>query len=461
MFCVTAPNRCNSWPSICTEECTQDATIGQSPWSAPVLFVEKKIILDLLPTARHPASGTTRGDVQLKHNTWAESGYTVLVIPDKQWVKAAAEGEEGKSKSKWIKGKVEQLHKQFYIQNAGVQDSEVQTLLMSLKLGKTGINTDALNRLTALPVANQKRALQKFRNTRRDWVKNDSAWLIGIIKDQRGAEEQSKPAESEQTDPEAAQTAMVSRPKEGWNREGRSLQQVKVGERLSGKVTNIWKDRVWVDVGLQKDASFIWKGDIKEISVGQTFRTIKVKRVDQKRDWVEVEPIIARNRSQSASPRFPLSNRPVGGWKHQEGKLLAELQIGETVTGKVTNVLRDRVWVNIGAEADVTFTKPKEEKLRVGDTVTGTIVEIDLKRRINNVKKEIVRIKRKAFTAPVLPAEQPQVSPPVSLAVETGSPAEPVATPKLMESVRASLSKAESMGGSYVPFVPWNLLDRR
>lgn len=35
----------------------------------------------------------------------------------------------------------------------------------------------------------------------------------------------------------------------------------------------------------------------------------------------------------------------------------------------------------------MTFTKPKEEKLRVGDTVTGTIVEIDLKRRINNVKK--------------------------------------------------------------------------
>lgn len=126
-----------------------------------MLFVEKKIILDLLPTARHPASGTTRGDVQLKHNTWAESGYTVLVIPDKQWVKAAAEGEEGKSKSKWIKGKVEQLHKQFYIQNAGVQDSEVQTLLMSLKLGKTGINTDALNRLTALPVANQSLGQQK------------------------------------------------------------------------------------------------------------------------------------------------------------------------------------------------------------------------------------------------------------------------------------------------------------
>ena len=31
--------------------------------------------------------------------------------------------------------------------------------------------------------------------------------------------------------------------------------KVKVGERLSGKVTNIWKSRVWVDIGLEKDAS--------------------------------------------------------------------------------------------------------------------------------------------------------------------------------------------------------------
>lgn len=38
------------------------------------------------------------------------------------------------------------------------------------------------------------------------------------------------------------------------------LAEVKVGERLSGKVTNIWKDRVWVDVGLQKDASQLVEG---------------------------------------------------------------------------------------------------------------------------------------------------------------------------------------------------------
>ena len=33
------------------------------------------------------------------------------------------------------------------------------------------------------------------------------------------------------------------------------MDAVKKGQRLSGKVTNIWKDRVWVDVGLVKDAS--------------------------------------------------------------------------------------------------------------------------------------------------------------------------------------------------------------
>ena len=55
------------WPQI-KKSC--DPWAWGSPWSAPILLVHKKMILDLLPTARHPASGKTRGDLTLKHNTW-------------------------------------------------------------------------------------------------------------------------------------------------------------------------------------------------------------------------------------------------------------------------------------------------------------------------------------------------------------------------------------------------------
>eukprot|EP00435_Cladocopium_sp_Y103_P073825 s497_g45.t1 len=87
-------------PQLKGEDCEADAQIGQSPWRAPVLFAKKKIILDVLPTARHPASGKTRGDLMLKHHTWAETGHTVLVIPDAEWPSASSDSSE---LLKWIK----------------------------------------------------------------------------------------------------------------------------------------------------------------------------------------------------------------------------------------------------------------------------------------------------------------------------------------------------------------------
>ncbi|CAJ1396098.1 unnamed protein product [Effrenium voratum] len=51
--------------------------------------------------------------------------------------------------------------------------------------------------------------------------------------------------------------------------------------------------------------------------------------------------------------------------------------------------------------------------------------------------------------------------PPVALAASNaGAKEAQVASAGLLESLRASVRKAEKMGGSYVPFVPWNLVNR-
>eukprot|EP00434_Breviolum_minutum_P006448 symbB.v1.2.005692.t1/scaffold334.1/size226555/15 len=398
------------------EECEAEAQIGQSPWKAPILFNQKKIILDLLPTARHPASGKTRGDLMLKHNTWAEHGYTVLVIPDAEWDKQMPDGQ--KSSLKWIKDKVSQLQKQMILQNADLQnggfDEEVTKQLMQLELGPRGINTDGLKRLSQLSVDNQKRVITKYKRTLLDNVKNPTAWLFGIIK---------KEEQIPQTTPtEETASAVVRRPEKGWSHDGRGLDQVREGELLMGKVTNIMGDRVWVDIGLVKDGSFIYKGDVKSLKPGKIFRNLKVSRVDRKREWVEVEPKVLAATTIPDSPPVPLAKKPSGGWGHKEGKLLAEYQLGTPVEGQVTNVLYDRVNA-------LTSTAPTAAPA----------------------------------AAPVAaPAAAPSTTPVVAVAELAAEHAgdHQQAPSGVMDSVRASLDKAERMGGSYVPFVPWNLLDK-
>lgn len=371
------------------EDCEADAQIGQSPWRAPVLFAKKKIILDVLPTARHPASGKTRGDLMLKHHTWAETGHTVLVIPDAEWPSASSDSGDGEL-LKWIKEKVDQLHKKMYLQHDGL-DKKVQEVLLKVELGDRGINSQGLERLAGLPSRNQMDAINKYRASLKDSVKNPTAWLIGIIKEQEKLLAKKEPATSS-PEPSSASTdsttAAVGRPKDGWQHEGRGLDQVRVGEQLMGKVTNIYRDRVWVDVGLIKDGSFLYKGNLDSLKVGQLFRNLKVSRVDLQRNWVELQPPkVPKERPVAASPAVPLAKKPAGGWGHKGGTLLAELQVGSSVTGKVTNVLHDRVWVDVGAESDATFKKSPEKTFKVGDVVSGEVSYIDLK-----TDKKIVRM---------------------------------------------------------------------
>lgn len=102
------------------KDCEATVQIGDSPWKAPFLFKEKQIILDLVPSTRHPASQKARGDLKLKHNTWVASPYDVFIIPDDAWARREEREEEmgpesldnsQKATLRWIKGMLEDYHK--------------------------------------------------------------------------------------------------------------------------------------------------------------------------------------------------------------------------------------------------------------------------------------------------------------------------------------------------------------
>merc|ERR1712046_3558 len=57
------------------------------------------------------------------------------------------------------------------------------------------------------------------------------------------------------------------------------------------------------------------------------------------------------------------------------------MKVGETVQGRVTNIYRRRVWVDIGAASDASFTASVtyRQALKVGDVLEGlTVVRVDL-----------------------------------------------------------------------------------
>jgi len=72
--------------------------------------------------------------------------------------------------------------------------------------------------------------------------------------------------------------------------------------------------------------------------------------------------------------------RPAEGWVHKGATPLGELFIGKVVAGEVTNVLSERVWLNIGAEKDASFWC-KGHSFKVGDSLSGLAIDnIDLKK---------------------------------------------------------------------------------
>eukprot|EP00931_Biecheleriopsis_adriatica_P043685 TRINITY_DN24962_c0_g2_i1.p1 TRINITY_DN24962_c0_g2~~TRINITY_DN24962_c0_g2_i1.p1 ORF type:complete len:1007 (-),score=248.40 TRINITY_DN24962_c0_g2_i1:30-3026(-) len=365
----------------------------------PILLPEKNVILDLLASARHPVSHRAQGEVALRHQVWSALGYSVLAIPDSVWSRLRESGAAADTKQQqqeWLMKRLEGIAREDLLMKAGLQPEIVGELRNVVIGAPDGLNIDALRRLSQAPLTVQKAAVESFRSSLQTTsVKNPSGWMIGIVK----KEEQAASQKQESAKPEAEKvktTAATKKPSDGWEREvGRPLEEVKVNERLKGKVTNVFNGRVWVDTGLVKDVTFTAPEGSHQ--VGDVINNLKVIAVNSKNRWIEVRPMsrpadqkakvnAARQEKSYSPPRWKeaTSPRPQSGWGHKEGLTLAELQVGSEVSGHVTNIFHNRVWVNIGAEKDASFkVMNASDKFNVGDFVAkAKIQSLDLAKEL-------------------------------------------------------------------------------
>ncbi|CAE7837329.1 unnamed protein product [Symbiodinium sp. CCMP2592] len=194
-----------------------------------------------------------------------------------------------------------------------------------------------------------------------------------------------------------ARAALVTRPAAGWrHKEGQPLTELKVGRIVSGKVTNCYRDMVFVDIRAEQDGCF--RAPKGQFRVGETLRNLAIRAVDLEKGYVH----LSAPKPKPAKPSAPkgkdgkaaagqagefssqpqvwtaLSTKPTSGWQHKEGQPLAELEVGRIVSGKVTNCFLNRVWVDIGAERDGCF-RTGERRFQVGEVLQNlTIRAVDL-----------------------------------------------------------------------------------
>lgn len=66
--------------------------------------------------------------------------------------------------------------------------------------------------------------------------------------------------------------------------------------------------------------------------------------------------------------------RPEAGWDHPAGRPLEEARLGDRTTGRVTNTLNRRVWVDIGYAKDATFQAAREGTFLPGDELKDLVI---------------------------------------------------------------------------------------
>ncbi|CAE7254535.1 unnamed protein product [Symbiodinium sp. CCMP2456] len=178
-----------------------------------------------------------------------------------------------------------------------------------------------------------------------------------------------------------ARAALVTRPSAGWrHKEGKPLTELKVGRIVSGKVTNCYRDMVFVDISAEQDGCFRSpKG--QQFRVGEMLRNLAIRAVDLDKGYVHLSAPKPPKTAKPSKGKAPagqsssqvwtaLSTKPTSGWQHKEGQPLAELEVGRIVSGKVTNCFLNRVWVDIGAEKDGCF-RTAGRRFQVGEVLTN------------------------------------------------------------------------------------------
>lgn len=205
---------------------------------------------------------------------------------------------------------------------------------------------------------------------------------------------------------------------EGFRKSRKLVEETKVGDTLSGTVTSTRYGRVWVDAGFTKDISFTARPG--RFNPGDRLEGLEVVSVDAEKSWVHTKLTdnFRKHRQQppaggpraKAAPAKPARaparapkeeaeaeagadgdkakedqwdaarRRPEIGWQHQGGRPLGEFHVGQVVGGPVTNVLHERVWIDVGAEKDASFWS-KEGEWKIGDVVKKVeISSINLKK---------------------------------------------------------------------------------
>jgi len=130
-------------------------------------------------------------------------------------------------------------------------------------------------------------------------------------------------------------TRSVKRPKEGWiHQGGQSLESVKVGDRITGQVTNVTKAGAFLNIGAQKDgllhASECKRGHI-DVHVGDWISDVMISQVDtvknritlclfdpNERHHVDGE---SNNLERDINFRSSRSSSPLPSWRFQGGEI--------------------------------------------------------------------------------------------------------------------------------------------
>jgi len=444
----------------------------------PFTVTESKVVLDLMPSSgRHPVSRAFRGESQLRHSVWSACGRSVLAVPDSVWVdlakdpspsKAPADAEAVAEATKqrqltWLRAQLGSLGRADIVREAGLQpETDAKLAGVPFGEGPKDIGIDALKTLASHPEDVRDLAVKWFLETWQDaHIRKPTAWFIGTIKKaqlyvEKGHAMQGQEKESLKEMVDASARGLpVKKPMEGWTHaEGRPLAEVKLGERVRGLVTNVIRDRVWVNVGCAKDATFkaVAMGTYK---IGDEVKGLKVVSIDEAGERLEVEVPEKRPRAKASSgvapkqaapdaeaaeaadgetkaksaaakaireaaagakrgdekpPKKPrvqrpkigdkdtrvenatltkkasdkdapeklraaVKPRPTEGWGHEGARGVAEVVVGELLEGKVTNVMYNRVWVNIGAARDASFIKKADVSYKIGAKVAGLSVK--------------------------------------------------------------------------------------
>jgi len=199
-----------------------------------------------------------------------------------------------------------------------------------------------------------------------------------------------------------------NKPKKSWDHpEGRSLEEISVGDVFSGTVTNVSPSGVFLDIGLARDARLSVTTKIGRcFRVKDTVPGCTVESFDLERGRVTVvlddpeavvkdlPPKAPKERAPKAqsqpeakskakaqpkaktTPKPPMASR-------EDRILIEELEVGAIVDGTVSNKSQAGLFIDIGCEKDARLNVPRNvgQQFMRGDEVYGMKIEsVDLEK---------------------------------------------------------------------------------